>query len=78
MELKKYYNKAKISIKIAFVFWIVETIVFLFIHGWHYYPIGIEKYFDTIATLIMFYSAWNYVFAINIIVKGVLKNLEVN
>ena len=68
-KLRKHYRLSKIIINTALIFWLLETIVFLFIYGWHYEAIGIEKYFDRGVSIMLITSVYHYIKCLNIIIK---------
>ena len=51
--------------KICFGFYISETVLFIYIYGWHTEAIGIEKYFDLLVSILFFASISFWILAIN-------------
>lgn len=75
-ELIRNLAKAEIIAKASLVFWMLETVVFLFIHGWHTKPIGVEKCFDFASLVLFFTAVAYYVKAINesiLLIVGLYK-----
>lgn len=64
------------TIKFAIAFWFIETMVFLFIYGWHIEPIGVEKYFDNIVICIFIYGITRWCLVVHGVVKAMLKTFD--
>jgi hypothetical protein len=77
MKIKKSFDIANQLFIIGFVLWIIETIVFLFIHGWHVEAIGIEQSFDTAVTLIVWIGFVFWMFSVNKIIRLILDNNDI-
>ena len=59
--IKKYHKKSADIAIAAILFWIIETTVFLLMYGWHWEPIGVEKYFDGIVLILLIISLCFYI-----------------
>lgn len=64
LELKTIWKLAKINWIVGFVFWIIETIIFLIIDGWHLKPIrNSEKWCDELV-----HNFWTFALSLTIYV----------
>ena len=74
-ELKTLWKLAKMYFIVGFIFWVIETIIFLIIEGWHYKATNpIEIYCDKIVV-----NFWNVAFNITVVTcTYFLINLDKN
>lgn len=67
--MKKIYNISIFSIVIALSFWLVETVFFNIVYGWHYKAINeAEKLCDDISTNIASVGFWLWIVSVAMIV----------
>lgn len=76
--IKKDYKRSILFGLAACIFVIIETIIFLFVYGWHIKPIGIEIYFDAVAMLLCSISAFYFLRVLNVIIKAIIQQVENN
>lgn len=74
--MKKLYNTSIYVMVIGLVFWILETIVFLFIDGWHYKAISESEIFlDLVSQIIMRIGWFMWMISAASLVNKIYKNL---
>lgn len=78
-KVKRNWNWCKISFFVGLSFWLIETIIFLFIYGWHWKAVTEdEKICDTIAS--SFWSVTLVLFGLVLIeiVEYLLRDIRSN
>ena len=73
--IKKYHKRSTYIGSAALLFWIIQTIVFLGIYGWHWKAIGLERYLDGIVLILLVTSLWYYIKTLGVIIDD-YKNLS--
>ena len=66
------WHRANLLFGIGVGLWIVETLVFLVIYGWHVTAIGVEQGFDTLVIILVLLAAGQWVLAVNGVVRSAL------
>lgn len=75
--MKKVYNASINIMTIGLVLWALETIVFLFIEGWHYKSTnGIEIILDIICQIIMRIGWWAWLLSAASLLDKIYENIE--
>lgn len=69
-RFEEHYNKGTMYFKIAYYFWMIETIVFLFVYGWHWRAASpLEIMCDVIAYIFFLEGFYNYAVVISSMIK---------
>lgn len=64
-------------IQVTFIYWLIYTIVFLFIDGWHYKAIShVEEVMDIITAILFRIGLWVYLFSIFLLMDKIMRAVE--
>lgn len=63
-------------IKYSLIFWALETVIFLIIHGWHREAIGVEKYFDNLFLVVFIFGFTSWLYSIHKLAIEILETIE--
>lgn len=72
--MKKLYFISLIGVAIVFIFWLIYTIIFTFIYGWHWKAISpIEELFDLIASVLFYVCKTGFIVSIIILADKIME-----